>query len=100
MMNLNTFSRWMIPFLLATLILVSCSPAASPTSLSVPQASATQNIQTGSESTPTIRPTLEVVPGTTASGSGPSCTVLQDLNLRFGPGTAYRPPVKVLPANS
>jgi len=100
MMNLNTFSRWMTPFLLATLILVSCSPAASPTSPSVPQASATQNIQTGSESTATVRPTPEVVPGTTAAGSSPSCTVLQDLNLRFGPGTAYRPPVKVLPANS
>lgn len=29
---------------------------------------------------------------------GPQCTVLTDLNLRFGPGTAYRPPVRVLPA--
>jgi len=28
------------------------------------------------------------------------CTVLQDLNLRFGPGTAYRPPIRALPANS
>jgi hypothetical protein len=30
--------------------------------------------------------------------TGPLCTVLTDLNLRSGPGTAYRPPLRVLPA--
>jgi len=32
--------------------------------------------------------------------TGPSCTILQDLNLRSGPGTAYRPPIRVLAGNS
>jgi hypothetical protein len=36
---------------------------------------------------PTITPT-----------QGPLCTVLTDLNLRFGPGTAFRPPIRVLPS--
>lgn len=38
-------------------------------------------------------------PGPTAT-TGPRCTVLQDLNFRSGPGTAYRPPVRALPANT
>jgi len=46
--------------------------------------------------------TLEPLPSPTvvANGStltaGPSCTVLQDLNLRVGPGTAYTPPIMAL----
>jgi hypothetical protein len=102
MMNLNTYSRWVIPSLLATLILVSCGPSVSPTSPIPPQASATQNIQTKSESTATVQPTLtvEVIQETAVASPASSCTVLQDLNLRFGPGTAYRPPITALPANS
>ena len=44
--------------------------------------------------------TAEVTEQSTGSNSGSSCTVLQDLNLRSGPGTAYRPPLQVLPQNS
>jgi hypothetical protein len=102
MMSLNTFSRWMSLSLLAALTLVSCGPSGSSESPIPPQASATPNIQIDSESTATIQPTLtvEVVQETTIAGPGSSCTILQDLNLRFGPGTAYRPPVRVLPVNS
>jgi hypothetical protein len=32
--------------------------------------------------------------------SGPNCTVLQDLNLRNGPGTAYNPPITALKAGT
>jgi hypothetical protein len=32
--------------------------------------------------------------------SGPLCTVLQALNLRNGPGTAYRPPLQSLPPHT
>ncbi|MGE5776080.1 MAG: hypothetical protein ACM33V_07660 [Chloroflexota bacterium] len=46
----------------------------------------------------TVEATQEIP--ATATGSDASCTVLQDLNLRFGPGTAYRPPIRALPANS
>ena len=100
-MNSNMFSRWMSLSLLTALTLVSCGPAVSPTSPIVPQSTVPQNIQTEPEHTVTIAPapSSEVVQATAAASTGPSCTILQDLNLRFGPGTAYRPPVDVLPAN-
>lgn len=47
----------------------------------------------------TIPPTVTTSPEATAA-SGPVCTVLQDLNLRSGPGTAYRPPIRALPAQT
>jgi hypothetical protein len=56
--------------------------------------------------TPTIAPTqtFTAVPSDTppepTATSGPLCTVLQDLNFRSGPGTAYRPPVRALEANT
>jgi hypothetical protein len=75
--------RWMI----LLVVILACDmtapatvPAQQPTNTAPP---------TQSPSIPT--PTSNL-------GTGPQCTVLQDLNLRFGPGTAYRPPVKVLPA--
>ena len=41
-------------------------------------------------------PITTTPPVTPTSPEGPSCTVLQDLNLRSGPGTAYNPPIGVL----
>ncbi len=41
-----------------------------------------------------------VEPVSTTAQPNPTCTVLQDLNLRTGPGTAYRPPIRSLPVNS
>jgi len=102
MINLNIFSRWTSLFLLAALTLVSCAPSVSPASPIPPQPTATQNIQTEPDPTEIVQPTLtaEIIQETSAANPASSCTVLQDLNLRFGPGTAYRPPVRVLPANS
>ena len=100
-MNLKTFSRWITLPLLAMLTIISCGFPVSLTS-TPSQPTATPNIQTDPEHTATVQPTLttEAIQETTVASPGPSCTVLQDLNLRFGPGTAYRPPIKALPANS
>ncbi|HSB00419.1 MAG TPA: SH3 domain-containing protein [Anaerolineales bacterium] len=89
--------------LLAILTIIACglpvstaSPAAQPT--------ITQNLQTEPVQTEIVQPTFtftaEVGQETTIASPGPSCTVLQDLNLRSGPGTAYRPPIKALRADS
>ena len=48
--------------------------------------------------TPAPSPTTPP-PGPTAT-SGPQCTVLQSLNLRNGPGTAYNPPLGALEAQT
>lgn len=47
--------------------------------------------------TPIPSPTSAV---TATPPDDPSCTVLQDLNLRSGPGTAYNPPLAVLEADT
>ena len=97
---------------LAMFVILACSlsvsqgtPSPEPAVTETIQTTATQTIQTEPEPTETIQPgqptfTAEVPEETTATSLGASCTVLQDLNLRFGPGTAYRPPVRVLRANS
>ena len=92
--------------LLAALIIISCSFSSSAISTASPQPADTQAIETQPEDTEIVQPsattqfTATAVQGTTATSPGPSCTVLQDLNLRLGPGTAYRPPIRALPANS
>ena len=92
-MNINRFSHPAILLSLALLLVISCALPGSPTPF---QPTATEN--TGTEepvSTETTPPTTQE-----STDTGASCTVLQDLNLRFGPGTAYRPPIRALPANS
>jgi len=88
--------------LLAALIIISCSISGSPLSTVPPQPTDTQAIETQPEETEIVQPTStgEVTQAPSTASSGPSCTVLQDLNLRSGPGTAYRPPIRVLPANT
>jgi hypothetical protein len=48
--------------------------------------------------TPQLEPTVTPLQPTLTPTTGPMCTVLTELNLRFGPGTAYRPPIRALPA--
>jgi hypothetical protein len=108
-MNRNNFPRWITLPLLAMLIIISCD---LPTSLTSPVPQTQANIQsTPNEQGPTatVQPTFTAIviirevtvtsPGPSLTPS-PSCTVLQDLNLRSGPGTAYRPPINALRANS
>jgi len=90
-------------FLTLALILSACSPATEPPPTPQPEPSATLFVSVESTATPispeaTSTTPPEIIP--TATEPGPACTVLQDLNLRSGPGTAYRPPLRVLPKDT
>src|SRR5512145_1704500 len=101
-MTRTMFSRRITLSLLTALMILSCSISGSPVSTVPPQPTETQAIETEPADTAIVLPTStsEVKQEPTATSPGPSCTVLQDLNLRSGPGTAYRPPIRVLPANT
>ncbi len=102
-MKQTRFSHRISLFLLAALIIISCSITGSPISTVPPGPTDTQAIETQPEDTEIAQPsattqfTLTAVQDITATSPGPSCTVLQDLNMRFGPGTAYRPPITPFP---
>lgn len=97
-----------VSFLVLSLFLFACSPATGTTSTAQPEPSDTPSVIVE----PTTTPFLPVDEATatpvakqpaespTPEATLPSCTILQDLNLRSGPGTAYRPPIRVLPGNS
>jgi uncharacterized protein YraI len=97
------FFHRIVVTLLAALILASCAPAVESTEepLVPPTATATQQSQANPTETAAAQPTdtSEVVQETEVVNTS-TCTILQDLNMRFGPGTAYRPPIRVLPENS
>jgi hypothetical protein len=97
-MKTRSHSHRMI--LLGTILVVSMACGLfGPTATPVQQPSTIQPTQQPSSTTQTLQPTPDTNV-TTDPGADPQCTVLQDLNLRFGPGTAYRPPIRALPANS
>ena len=104
-MNNRIFPRWMMLPLLATLAILACNISAS-TPAAIPITGENTATETGPAATeqPTSTPIIiikEVTVTSPAPTSGPSCTVLQDnLNLRSGPGTAYRPPISSLAVNS
>jgi hypothetical protein len=102
MMNNNIFPRWIALPLLTMLAILACN---LPASVTPPpsQPTAAQEIQTEAKPTETAQPTptVEVIQATVTASPDPSCTVLQDgLNLRSGPGTAYNPRIRALPADS
>lgn len=107
-MNENRNLRLVAITLSVLLIHVSCSISVALTpavpSATVPPQQATDTPQNQPEptETETTQPTFtaETIEETTATSPASTCTVLQDLNLRFGPGTAYRPPIRALQANS
>jgi hypothetical protein len=86
---------------LALLAILACITPAATQSPST-QSTAIQNTDTPPENTSTTSPTLEsgVTQEATSANSAAQCSILKDLNLRIGPGTAYRPIIRVLPANS
>ena len=111
-MKANRPFYWIILSLLV-IFLLSCTLVSSQATPVQPEPTSDEAVPTVPEDTVTVQPTTaveiptetqvaatEAVIESTATKAGPSCTVLQDLNLRFGPGTAYRPPVIALPANS
>ena len=108
-MKINSPSHQLAFSFLAVFVILACSLSVSPATPSpepavtqTNQTIATQTIEIGLEPTETIQSTLttEAPEESTVTGSAVSCTVLQDLNLRSGPGTAYRPPIRALPADS
>jgi hypothetical protein len=101
-MKTNSLSHRLALSLLTLLTILACNflPASSASPTAPP--TDTQSLSTEPAATETFPPTStgEVPQDATATSPGPSCTVLQDLNLRSGPGTAYRPPIRALPANT
>jgi hypothetical protein len=84
--------------------LTACSPSPTPVPATESQQPVTRqpqqpSLEPTSEPTATqsldvtLQPTPEFTPGL-------ECTVLQDLNLRKGPGVAYTPPISVLPKDA
>ncbi len=104
-MKASRVSHWVIVALLAT-ILVACGPSEEPTAISenvTSEPPVTQELQTEPADTATQPPvpTEIVTQQPTPSNPEPTCTVVnQKLNLRNGPSTAHRPPIRELPANS
>lgn len=94
-MNSKIFSQMMLP-LMAISAILACDLSGAVTSVPEPTEIQTEAGETQTADTPTVA----VVDDATPTGTDPSCIILQDLNLRNGPGTAYRPPLRVLPANS
>jgi hypothetical protein len=95
--------HWIILPLLA-MGLAACGLSRQPSATAAPASTLVPSTQTvdATLSAPAAAetPTVEVLQQATASISGSSCTVLQDLNLRSGPGTAYRPPLQILHKDS
>ncbi len=88
-MSVNREGRYFLACVIVLISILACditTPAAQPTQTPI-EVTATQAAATNPP-----------VPGTAVSTStgAASCTVLQDLNLRNGPGTAYAPPIDIL----
>src|SRR5262245_1933643 len=80
-------------FGLLTIFIASCSPVETlqPTPIVVVVTATSPGIT----AVPSITST-----SSTAAPNIPTCTILQDLNLRSGPGTAYNPPITALKAGT
>jgi hypothetical protein len=99
------FNLYRFSFLLIlTGIVVACGPSPTPVSATEPPQPVTpQPEQPSLEPTfePTATQSLEVtLQPTPIFTAGLECKVLQDLNLRKGPGVAYTPPILVIPENA
>lgn len=102
-MNRQPRPYWLLLLAIWAILAFACNFVASPTGSAdtatpaEPSAtsSAVEATATGAASA-TPRPTASTVPPT----QGPTCTVLQDLFLRAGPGRAYNPPIGNFTANT
>lgn len=85
--------------LLAAMFILACGAVATP----APASTQTPFVVTATALEATaVAPTITTTdsPAAPTSTSAPTCTVLQDLNLRPGPGTAYNPPIIALEAGT
>ncbi len=93
-----------IVFLAFTLLLIMACGTRVATQIAATQPVDQQSTEANPANTPATAPTLaagntqEANPANTTSTA--QCSILRDLNLRIGPGTMYRPIIRVLPANS
>lgn len=93
------------PVVITVLVPVENSPTPvppTPVVITVLVPAGTNSSQNQATSTPQQSAASETpvpTPVPTAT-SGPTCTVLQKLNLRNGPGTAYNPPIGSLPVGA
>src|ERR1051325_6902465 len=101
-MKTNSRFHWLMAGLFVMIVMACGSFELSTPTEPPTESPATQEIQTVPTDTATEPPiaTNQATEVATAANAGPTCTVLQDLNLRSGPGTAYRPPLRKLLANS
>src|SRR5215207_7817830 len=84
------------------LVIMACGTPVA-TQISATQPVDTQNTEVNPANTPTIAPTVAAgatQEATAANTTTAQCSTLRGLNLRIGPGTAYRPIIRVLPANT
>jgi hypothetical protein len=92
--------RFNLLFLGLFIFLTGCSqanPIVVTVLVPVESPPALQSTNGPQETMPTATPTLDAtVPPEVTSTTGATCNVLQDLNLRSGPGTAYDPPIAIL----
>jgi hypothetical protein len=99
-----------VSLLLGSVILImACDLATSATATDAPQPSATETLEgvepsATTQADGTATESAQVTDGPTNPAPtvvpSQSCTVLQDLNLRAGPGRAYNPPIGALPAST
>ncbi|MGE5071838.1 MAG: SH3 domain-containing protein [Anaerolineae bacterium] len=101
-MNKRSRPYWFLLVALWAAVVLACNggapPADSTNATTAAEPSATSAAVEASATTaalPTSQPTASPIPT-----AGPSCTVLQQLFLRSGPGKAYNPPVGTFPANT
>ena len=109
----SKFFYW-LGFALALSVLLACNltgripvssnqPTPLPAGVTEPavlNSSPTANIVQPNDPTATTILQATAPPAEPTALPGPLCTVLTDLNLRPGPGTAYRPPLRALPAGT
>jgi len=94
----HTAHTRLIPAVFVLLFTLACGVAGSPSPTDAPP---TQTPFVVTATSPASTATSIVAKGTASPipptpTSGPTCSVLQDVNLRPGPGTAYNPPITAL----
>lgn len=92
-----------IVFLAFTFLLIMACGTPVATQIAFTQTIEQQSTEENPANTPTTTPTVAAgitEQATATNTTTAQCSILQDLNLRIGPGTAYRPIIRVLRANS
>lgn len=103
-MTIHRKLPWLVFMLVLGNLIIACSPSSTPVLPTEPQQQATPppvlpSLESTLEPSATQPPQVTLQP-TPIFTAGLECKVLQDLNLRKGPGTAYTPPILVVRENA